>query len=680
MKLQVMAAFVACTMFASGCAESGSSEAKKATLDMSNMDTSIKRGDDFFEYGAGGWMKNNPLSAEYSRFGTFDELRETSKNQIKALFEEFAVATHQNGSVGQKISDLYALGLDSVKLNNDAAAPILVDLEAIKATKKGVELAKMVAKLHKMGVSSFFRLYAEADAANSSMNIASLNQGGINMGDRDYYLLDDEPTKSIRASYENYLNSAFTAAGYSAVDAARAVKSVMKMETELAKVQFSRVELRDPIAAYNKMAVSEFVKIAPGFDWNSYLSALSLSDLKEINPSQVPFFKGMASIVASSSEQEIQDYLAFNLINSAASYLSDNFVDAKFDYFGKTLSGTEQNLPRWKRSLDVTNRVLSEAVGQMYVAKYFPAESKKRVEELVANLSTALGKHIDKLEWMSDDTKAKAHEKLATFHVKIGYPNSWRDYTNLPINGGNSYWSNIVKASEFNYDDMLSDIGKPVDKDEWHMSPQTVNAYYNPPTNEICFPAAILQPPFFYADGDDAINYGAIGVVIGHEMTHGFDDQGRLYDSVGNLSEWWTKEDAEKFTARADELVAAFDRIEVADGVYANGSFTLGENIADQGGLGVSFTAFTDSSNEITVGETIDGFTPEQRFFLSYATVWANNVREAEILRLTKSDPHSLGRWRVNGALPHVDAWYKAFGIKEGDAMYLAPEERVKIW
>ena len=452
----------------------------------------------------------------------------------------------------------------------------------------------------------------------------------------------------------------------------------MNIETRLAKSARSQVELRDPHANYNKMDMETLKKNFPTFAWDVYFTTSGLNDLKEVNVGQPAAMKEVADVINTVSLDEQKLYLQWNLINSAASYLSDDFVAQDFDFYGKTMSGKKEMQPRWKRAVSTVDGTLGEVVGQMYVEKYFPAAAKERMVTLVKNLQTSLGERINALEWMSEPTKAKAQEKLATFHVKIGYPDTWKDYSALDIKN-DSYWANIERANEWGYAEMISKAGKPVDKDEWLMTPQTVNAYYNPTTNEICFPAAILQPPFFDMNADDAMNYGAIGVVIGHEMTHGFDDQGRQYDKDGNLKDWWTEEDAKKFEERAQVMVNFFDSIEVAPGVHANGSLTLGENIADHGGLQVSYHAFKKAMETAPL-EVVDGFTPEQRFFLAYANVWAGNIRPEEILRLTKLDPHSLGKWRVDGALPHIANWYEAFNITEQDSMFVPKEKRVSIW
>ena len=661
-----------------GCAPKPGAE-KNLAIDPSNMDTTVACGEDFYEYACGGWIKKNPLKPEYARYGSFDVLAENNQKQMRELIDELEKAENEPGSVAQKVGDLYKMGLDSVRLNKEGVSPISEALKNIASLDDKAAFASLVAQMHKEGSSPFFQLYVGADEKNSSMNIVNLYQGGMSMGDRDYYLSEDSANVKIRDAYKKYINKLFTLAGYSAEKAVAAEKNVMNIETALAKVAFSREETRNPLKNYNKMPMTDFLKQMNGFDWKSYFSALGLDSLNEINPNQLPFIKGMDALVGGLTSEEIRDYLIFKQINTASSYLSDDFVQARFDFYGKVLSGQQELKPRWKRSLSVTDGALGEALGEMYVAKYFPPEAKERMLKLVENLRISLGEHIDSLEWMSAETKAKAKEKLAAFYVKIGYSDKWRDYSGLTIDPKKSYWDNVREAAIFESDYMLSDVNKPVDKTRWLMSPQTVNAYYNPTTNEICFPAGILQPPFFYMDADDAVNYGGIGVVIGHEMTHGFDDQGRQYDKDGNLKDWWTAEDAKQFNLRADKLADQYSSIIVLDTVHANGRFTLGENIADHGGLRVSYTAFKNATKGQDL-KPIDGFTPDQRFYLAYAGLWAQNIRDEEILRLTKIDPHSLGKWRVNAALRNLESFFQAFGITEKDPMYMKPEDRVTIW
>ena len=652
---------------------------KIAAINPANMDTTVAAGTDFYEYACGGWIKNNPLKPEYARFGSFDQLLENNQEQLRVLIEELSATPHEAGSVAGKIGALYAMGLDSTKLNADGVAPIKEELAAINALATKSDVSKMVATLHKEGMAPFFALFVDADEKNSAMNIVQLYQAGIGMGDRDYYLLEDEGSAKMRDAYRAYINKLFTLAGSSPEQADAAVDAVMKIEKAIAEISYGREDLRDSQKNYNKLAYEDFKQIESPLDCDVYFESMGLAGLKELDAKQINFYKDMNKALQNTTVDEQKYYLAFNLLSAAAPYLSDDFVDADFEFYGKVMSGKQEQQPRWKRSLNTVNGALGEAVGEMYVEKYFPASSKEKMLTLVGNLQTALSERINGLEWMSDTTKAKAQEKLAAFTVKIGYPDKWRDYSDLEIKD-DSYWANVRRSNIFDMAYQLADVDKPVDKSRWHMNPQTVNAYYNPTTNEICFPAAILQPPFFNPDADDAVNYGAIGVVIGHEMTHGFDDQGRNYDKDGNLIDWWTAEDAVRFKERADKLVDQYDQIIVIDTLHANGRFTLGENIADHGGLLVAHQAYLNSLKGKETPAPIDGFTNEQRFFLGYATLWGQNIRPEEIRRRTKIDPHSLGKWRVNAALRNIAPFYAAFDIKEGDPMFMAPADRVVIW
>lgn len=651
----------------------------KPAIEMKNFDNSVTPQEDFYQYACGGWMKANPLTPEYARYGVFDQLDKENQEKLLTLIEEINSKEQEKGSVGDKIKTLYAMGLDSIKRNSDGAAPVQAQIAEINAISNSDELAAMVAKMHTESGRPYFSFYIGADEKNSTMNLLQMYQGGLSMGDRDYYLLDDEKTKSIRDAYRTFVNKLFVLAGYSVEDADVATNYVLDLETRIAEISYTRGELRDVHKNYNKMPIEEFKKRYDFINWDIYFKNVGIKNSTELDAKQIGFFEGMNKVFKKTSLDQHKAYMTFKLLASAASYLSDDFVNANFEFYGKTLQGTQELQPLWKRSLSVVNRSLSEAVGQLYVEKYFPASSKEKMLEMVSNLQVALGERINALEWMSDETKAKAQEKLGTFIVKVGYPDKWKDYSDLDIQE-DSYWANICRSSYFSMQQMLKDEGKPVDRSEWGMSPQTVNAYYNPTTNEICFPAAILQPPFFNPNADDAVNYGAIGVVIGHEMTHGFDDQGRNYDKDGNISSWWTKEDEEKFNELAQVLVNQYNEIIVIDDVHADGSYTLGENIADQGGLLVAYQAYMNTLKDKEAPADIDGFTHQQRFYLGYANLWAQNVRPEEILRRTKMDVHSLGKWRVNGALRNIEDFYVAFDIKEGDAMYMAPEERVNIW
>ena len=662
---------------AAGC-DSKKEAVMTSGIDLTNLDTTAVQGADFYQYACGGWMKKHPLTNEYSRFGSFDMLAENNREQLKGLIVEIAAGQNAQGTIGQKIGDIYKLAMDSVKLNADGVTPIQADLEKIASVKDKSEIVPLMAELAHSGVFPYFSFYVGADIMDSKSNLFQLYQGGISLGEKEYYLDNDDVTVNIRNKYKEHIVKMFQLAGFDEAAAKKKMEAVMDIETRIAKASFSAVEQRNPAANYHKMSLDELKKEIPGIDWDAFLNGIGVKGVTELSVSQVDPIKEVEKIINSLPVENQIAYMQWSLIDRAAGYLSDDLVAQNFDFYGKTLSGKQTNQPRWKRAVSTVNGVLGEAVGQMYVEKYFPAAAKERMVQLVKNLQTALGERIRNLEWMGDSTKIKAIEKLNSFYVKVGYPDKWRDYTGLNIEK-DSYWANVKRATEFELDYMLSKAGKPVDRDEWGMTPQTVNAYYNPTTNEICFPAGILQYPFFYMNADDAFNYGAIGVVIGHEMTHGFDDQGRQFDKDGNLKDWWTAEDAKRFEERAQVMVNFFDSIQVLPGLNANGSLTLGENIADHGGLQVSFQAFKNATKDAPL-LVKDGFTPEQRFFLSYAGVWAGNIRDEQIRLQTKSDPHSLGRWRVNGALPQIGAWYDAFGIKEGDPMYLAPEKRVSIW
>lgn len=662
---------------AAGC-DSKKEAVMTSGIDLTNLDTTAVQGADFYQYACGGWMKKHPLTNEYSRFGSFDMLAENNREQLKGLIVEIAAGQNAQGTIGQKIGDIYNLAMDSVKLNADGVTPIQADLEKIASVKDKSEIVPLMAELAHSGVFPYFSFYVGADIMDSKSNLFQLYQGGISLGEKEYYLDNDDVTVNIRNKYKEHIVKMFQLAGFDEAAAKKNMEAVMDIETRIAKASFSAVEQRNPAANYHKMSLDELKKEIPGIDWDAFLNGIGVKGVTELSVSQVDPIKEVEKIINSLPVENQIAYMQWSLIDRAAGYLSDDLVAQNFDFYGKTLSGKQTNQPRWKRAVSTVNGVLGEAVGQMYVEKYFPAAAKERMVQLVKNLQTALGERIRNLEWMGDSTKIKAIEKLNSFYVKVGYPDKWRDYTGLNIEK-DSYWANVKRATEFELDYMLSKAGKPVDRDEWGMTPQTVNAYYNPTTNEICFPAGILQYPFFDMNADDAFNYGAIGVVIGHEMTHGFDDQGRQFDKDGNLKDWWTAEDAKRFEERAQVMVNFFDSIQVLPGLNANGSLTLGENIADHGGLQVSFQAFKNATKDAPL-LVKDGFTPEQRFFLSYAGVWAGNIRDEQIRLQTKSDPHSLGRWRVNGALPQIGAWYDAFGIKEGDPMYLAPEKRVSIW
>ncbi len=665
------------TMACNSNSKTESATVNDAGIRIENLDTTANPGVNFYQYACGGWMKNNPLTGEYSRFGSFDKLAENNREQVKSLIEEIAAKENENGTVAKKIADLYNMAMDSVKLNADGTTPLKPWLDKIVAINDKAELSTFIPEMKLSGMSPFFSVYVDADVMDSKQNIFSTYQGGLSLGERDYYLEDDESTTKIRDEFKKHIVKMFELFGFSNEQAQSNMEDVMRIETRLAKSHFDKVKTRDPHANYHKMTVDELQKLVPNIDWTKFLATLKV-DIKELSVSQKEAMTEVNKLLAEESLNAIKAYLQWNAIDHAASYLSDDIYAQNFDFYGKTLSGKTEMQPRWKRAQGTVNGALGEAVGQLYVAKYFPPEAKERMLKLVHNLQDAYEQRIEKLEWMGDSTKTKAIEKLKAFYIKIGYPDKWKDYTSLEIKN-DSYLANIERASQFAIREMLDKATKPVDRDEWYMTPQTVNAYYNPTTNEICFPAGILQYPFFDMNADDAFNYGAIGVVIGHEMTHGFDDQGRQFDKDGNLKNWWTDTDAEKFNERAKVMSDFFDNILVAPDVHANGKFTLGETLADYGGLQISYQAFKNATADKPLEDKL-GFTPEQRFFLAYANVWAGNIRDEEILRRTKTDPHALGKWRVDGELPHIEAWYQAFNITESSPLYIPKEKRVTIW
>jgi putative endopeptidase len=656
-----------------GCTKPAISSLKKPIINPADLDTTVKPGDDFHGYANGGWMKRTPLPPDRSRFGTFDELAQAAQKQVQSLIDDIAAGQFPNDPIAAKIALFYKTGMDEQKIEALGLTPIKPWLERIDALKNKQMLPTLLADFHRSGFSGFFSIYADQDGKNSARVITQLNQSGLTLGDRDYYLEESEKMATLRSAYLAHINRMFRLTGQTS-DA----EAILGLEKALAEISMDRNDLRDPHKTYNKMDLTGLNALTPDFDWSLYFEGLNLSP-KEINVGQVEFFRAMGKIIAESSPDSLKAYLKWHLITSSAPYLSKALVDENFQFFGKIYAGQQEIQPRWKRVLRATDSALSEAVGKLYVNRHFPPQAKERMLKLVENLRLALGERIDQLAWMSEETKAKAQEKLQTIRVKIGYPDQWRDYASLEVNG-DGYFENVGQGHRFNFDFLMGQIDKPVDPGIWGMPPQMVNAYYSPSMNEICFPAAILQPPFFYMDGDDAVNYGAIGVVIGHEMTHGFDDQGRLYDKIGNLSNWWSDEDNRRFADRAEVLVKQFDTYDVAPGLKADGRFTLGENIADLGGLNIAFTAVKRAWAEKKPAEKLEGFTPQQRFFLGYAHLWAQNIADQEITRRTKTDPHSLGRFRVIGPLRNLPEFHQAFDIKAGDYMFLTEGERAVIW
>lgn len=673
---KLLTAMALATMTVTGSAQ------LRSGINMNDLNTSVRPADDFYEYACGGWMKANPLPAAYSRYGSFDRLAEDNNKRINGILKELLENSYPQGSVEQQLSDLYKLAMDSARREKEGLAPVMGEIKALEAAKSKDQIFKIQLSMMPEGESEFFSAYIGADEKNATENILNINQSGLTLGQKDYYLENDAATKKIREAYKLHIVKMFQLFGFKKGAAEKKMKNIMKVETALAKVSKSRTELRDPIANYNKMTLKEFEANYPHFQLEKQMNAKGIQTryIQEMVVGQPAFMAAADKIFAEMSAAEYRDVMEWGIIGSSTGYLNDAVRAENFEFYGKVFSGRQQDHPLWRRSTNQVQSMMGEALGRIYVKKYFPASSKERMKTLVENLRIALGERIAAQDWMDDSTKVNALLKLNTFYVKIGYPDRWTDMSNLKIDAKKSYYENIKECRRFWTAWRINHTaGKPVDRDDWHMTPQTVNAYYNPTTNEICFPAGILQVPFFDPTADDAFNYGAIGVVIGHEMTHGFDDQGRRYDKDGNMHDWWTDADGKNFTKRTDKYAEFFSNIKVLPDLNANGRLTLGENLADHGGLQVAFTAYKNATKRNPL-PVIDGLTPDQRFFLAYAGVWAGNITEAEIRNRTKSDPHSLGRYRVNGALPHIDMWYDAFGVKEGDKMFIPKSERLPLW
>ena len=673
-KVLTMMAFAMMTVTASAQLKSG--------INMNDLDKSVRPADDFYEYACGGWMKANPLPAAYSRFGSFDRLGEDNNKRINGILKELQENSYPAGTVEQKLSDLYKLAMDSARREKDGLAPVMPLIQRMEAAKTKEQLFAIQLEMMPYGDAELFVAYIGADEKNATQNILNFMQGGLTLGQKDYYVENDEATVKIREAYKKHIVRMFQLYGFKKGVAEKKMKNILKVETALAKASKSRTEMRDPIANYNKMALKELDALCPHLQIERQMNAKGIKSqyIQEVVVGQVEFMKAADKIFETMTPAEYRDVMEWGQIDGYTGYLNDEVRAANFDFYGKVLSGRKEDHPLWRRATSQVQSVMGEALGRIYVKKYFPASSKERMKTLVENLRIALGERIAAQDWMDDSTKVNALLKLNTFYVKIGYPDRWTDLSALKIDAKKSYYENMKECSRFWIAWRIEHTaGKPVDRDDWHMNPQTVNAYYNPTTNEICFPAGILQVPFFDPTADDAFNYGAIGVVIGHEMTHGFDDQGRQYDKDGNMHDWWKDVDAKNFTERTDKYADFFSKIKVLPDLNANGRLTLGENLADHGGLQVAYTAFLNATKHNPL-PVIDGLTPAQRFFVAYAGVWAGNITEAEIRNRTKSDPHSLGRWRVNGALPHIDAWYEAFGVKAGDKMYLPKSERLPLW
>ena len=649
-------------------------------VNRADMDLSVKPGEDFYEYAGGGWMKAHPLSErpEYSSYGVFNVLAEQNENRLRDMFLELGKTEHEFGTVDQKVADLYKMAMDSDRLNREGAAPMAADLASIKAFKKA-NLTPFLADQHLKIGNPFFGIGVETDLKNSDMNVMWLSAGTSGLPDRDYYLNTDADSKKIQQAYRDFLVKMFMLSGYKKNEAMRASRTIYDIEYKFAQAKMDRAEARDYNKLYNIRTVDQLQQDYPAVNWKEYFNLMGVPNVEWVILTEPKVMEVANTLMTKLNEQQMRDYMAGILIKGASGYLSDDFGETSFDFYGRMLSGQKERKPRWKRALGFPNSLLGEAVGEVYVSKYFAHGSKEKMMKLINELRKSLAAHIAGLTWMSEQTKINALVKLNAFTVKIGYPDKWRDYSGLQVDPSKSLYENIKAASLYETRRNLDKMGKPVDKDEWGMTPQTVNAYYNPTTNEICFPAAILQPPFFDVDADDATNFGAIGVVIGHEMTHGFDDQGRMFDQYGNMTDWWTEEDSKQFQAAAEKLAEQFDQIIVVKDQHANGHLTLGENIADQGGLRIAYDAFK-TTQQFRENQIIDGFTPAQRFYLSYGRIWADNMTDEAIFQQTKSDPHSIGRYRVNATLRNIDTFFDAFDITPGDKMWLDPAERAIIW
>ena len=654
----------------------------RSGIDLSDLNTSVSPAEDFYEYACGGWMKKNPLPAAYSRYGSFDRLGEDNNKRINGILNDLLHGTYEKGTIEQKLSDLYKLAMDSVRRDAEGVKPVMGMIQKMEKARTKDDLFQIQLEMAPYGSTLFMHAGIGADEKNATQNIFQMSQGGLTLGQKDYYLDSDAETTKIREAYKVHIVRMFQLFGFNKKESTKKMKNIMRVETELAKASRSRTELRDPQRNYNKMTLTEFVAKYPNIKLEQQANAGGIESkyLQELIVGQPEFFAAVDNLMATMKAEEWRDYVELRLILGAAGYLSSDIQAANFEFLGKVLSGRKEDHPLWRRATNQLEGEMGQALGRIYVEKYFPASSKERMVQLVKNLQIALGERIAAQDWMSDSTKVNALLKLNTFYVKVGYPDKWIDMSALTIDPNKSYYENVRECWKFwQAYEIEHTAGKPVDRDDWYMYPQTVNAYYNPTTNEICFPAGILQVPFFDPTADDAFNYGAIGVVIGHEMTHGFDDQGRQFDKDGNMHDWWAASDGEKFKERTDKYADFFSEIKVLPDLNANGRLTLGENLADHGGLQVAYAAYKNATKNKPL-PVIDGLTADQRFFLAYAGVWAGNINDEEIRNRTKSDPHSLGRWRVNGALPHIDMWYEAFGVKPGDKMYIPKEQRLPLW
>lgn len=649
------------------------------TLEYDYIDKNVKPGDNFYLYANGAWLDKAVIPPFLNRYGSFDELQENNTAKLKSLVDDMLANTYPEGTNYQKISDFFVTGMDSAAVEAAGASPLDDLRQRINGIKTKDDFQNLVAYLHTYRFPVLFGVYAGQDQKNSSSVIINLNQSGMTLSDKDYYLNNDDRNIEIRKQYLSYMTNMFVNLGYTPEEAASRAATVLNMETEIAKFSYGRLELREPLKNYYKTNLEELKTICPEFNWDNYFNNIGVGNPGDLDISQKTFFEGLNNFLKQFSVDDFKIYLEWHVLSPSASFLSSNFVNENFNFYGKFFSGQKELKARWRRVLDVINGTLGEAVGQIYVEKYFPPEYKQRARDLVENIRTSLRARIQNLDWMSPETKKNAIEKLDNMMIKVGYTDKWRDYTNLKIDR-KSYFGNLLSSRKFGFEYNMSKLGKPVDKTEWGMTPQTVNAYYSPVRNEIVFPAAILQPPFFFADGDDAINYGGIGAVIGHEITHGFDDNGRLYDKDGNMKDWWTADDAAKYKVKTDAIVDAYNHINILDTLHVDGKLTLGENIADIGGVTIALDAVQMAWQKNTPKDKIDGFTPLQRFFLSYGQVWRTAIRDKEQVRRLKEDEHSPAVARVNGVVYNLPQFYKAFGISQGDKLFKSEINRNLVW
>lgn len=681
LKWSAMALAAACTI--SACQTQPSTEntsAEPAGISLADMDTTVSPGEDFYRFANGGWLDRTEIPGDEGRWSAFNELRESNNAVLlNVLNTARESGRYQQGSDEMKAFTYYQVAMDSMKAETLGTQPLKPILQQIESITNKQELLNHMASLRMKGISPFFGMYVTTDRKQSDKTAMHVGQGGLGLPNRDYYVKEDSKSNEIKQQYVTFVADMLGFIGYEQEQAQSAAQEIMKLESELAQASMDNVERRNPEKTYNKFAIQALDRHTPNFNWTAYFNQIGVEGVDSVIVGQPEFFKQFDAIIGKRNLATIKDYLKWNVINDAASYLNHEIVNRNFEFYGKVLQGTDQNRPRWKRALASTNGAVGFAVGKLYVDEVFPAEAKEQAEEMVEYIKRAFANRIDNLEWMTAETKEKAHEKLNSFNVKIGFPDEWETYEDLTV-GESSYYENAIAASEFKVRDNLSKLGKPVDKDEWFMTPQTVNAYYSPTFNEIVFPAGILQPPFYNFNADAAVNFGGIGAVIGHEISHGFDDSGSRYDGKGNMKNWWSDKDLEQFQARTGQLGDQYSAYQPLDSVFVDGKFTMGENIGDLGGVAAAYDGLLLYLGDNDAPDQIQGFTPEQRFFISWATVWRSKYKDEALRNMVMTDPHSPGMYRATGPLVNIDGFYEAFNIQEGDLMYKPETERVRIW